>query len=179
MSFRDWRIVPRRRDPINTLPPHLAGWLSAGPLVPWRVRNAVLRLFGARIARSVEIRQGASGLGPRFEAGHDTFIHREFMVQGPGHVQIGRFVSIGPRCLLATITHDYGLPERRGGPTITRPIVIGDGCWLGAGVIVLGGVTIGSGCVIAAGAVVVRDCTPNGLYAGVPARRIRDLGGQS
>jgi hypothetical protein len=39
----------------------------------------------------------------------------------------------------------------------------------------LPGVVIGPGCVIAAGAVVVSDCKPNGLYAGVPARRLRDL----
>lgn len=50
-----------------------------------------------------------------------------------------------------------------------------DGCWLGGNVTVLPGVTIGRGCVIAAGAVVTKSCDPNGLYAGVPARRIRDL----
>lgn len=33
----------------------------------------------------------------------------------------------------------------------------------------------GPGCVIAAGAVVTRDAEPDGLYAGVPARRIRSL----
>jgi acetyltransferase-like isoleucine patch superfamily enzyme len=37
------------------------------------------------------------------------------------------------------------------------------------------GVNVGSGCIIAAGALVVRDCEPNGLYAGVPAKRIKDL----
>jgi maltose O-acetyltransferase len=36
-------------------------------------------------------------------------------------------------------------------------------------------VTVGDGCVIAAGAVVAKDCEPNGLYVGVPARRARDL----
>jgi acetyltransferase-like isoleucine patch superfamily enzyme len=30
-------------------------------------------------------------------------------------------------------------------------------------------------CVVAAGAVVTGDCEPDGLYAGVPARRVRDL----
>ena len=37
------------------------------------------------------------------------------------------------------------------------------------------GVTIGEGCIVAAGAVVTKDCESHGLYAGVPARRIRDL----
>jgi maltose O-acetyltransferase len=54
-------------------------------------------------------------------------------------------------------------------------VSVGNGSWLGTGVTVLPGVTIGEGCVIAAGAVVTADCAPDGLYAGVPARRIRDL----
>ena len=54
--------------------------------------------------------------------------------------------------------------------------MIGDGSWLGQNVSVIAGVTIGAGCMIAAGAVVVSDCEPNGLYAGVPARRIKNLG---
>ena len=37
------------------------------------------------------------------------------------------------------------------------------------------GVTVGDGCVLAAGAVVTGDCEPDGLYAGVPARRVKDL----
>jgi maltose O-acetyltransferase len=37
------------------------------------------------------------------------------------------------------------------------------------------GVTIGDGCTIASGAVVTRDCEPDGMYAGVPARRVKDL----
>ncbi len=32
---------------------------------------------------------------------------------------------------------------------------------------------------VAAGAVVTRDCEPNGLYVGVPARRVRNLPGDS
>ena len=37
------------------------------------------------------------------------------------------------------------------------------------------GVTVGDGCVVAAGAVVREDCEPGGLYAGVPARRVKKL----
>ena len=41
--------------------------------------------------------------------------------------------------------------------------------------IILPGVTIAEGCVIAAGAVVNKSTEPDGLYAGVPARRVKDL----
>lgn len=52
---------------------------------------------------------------------------------------------------------------------------VGDGCWIGANATILPGVTVAPGCVIAAGAVVTKDTEPDGLYAGVPARRVRDL----
>lgn len=36
-------------------------------------------------------------------------------------------------------------------------------------------ITIGSGCVIAAGSVVIHDCEDNCLYAGNPAKKIKEL----
>lgn len=167
--------MQRERSYIVHVLPELAGMLSGGRLIPWQVRNAVLRGAGAKIHRTVEIRRGASGFGPNVHVGRETFIHRELMIQGSGDVKIGEFVAIGPRCILTTVAHEYEDYRRRGGPITTQPIAIEDGCWLGAGVIVLGGAAIGRGCVIAAGAVVNRDCTPHGLYAGVPARRVKDL----
>jgi acetyltransferase-like isoleucine patch superfamily enzyme len=68
-----------------------------------------------------------------------------------------------------------GPPDRRVGAYIEAPIVIEDGVWVGSRATVLAGVTVGRGCTIAAGAVVREDCAPNGFYAGIPARRVRDL----
>jgi maltose O-acetyltransferase len=66
-------------------------------------------------------------------------------------------------------------PERRLERPKSRPIVIGDNVWIGARVIVLGGVTIGDDSCIGAGSLVIDDVPPRTLAAGVPARVIRDL----
>ncbi len=56
-----------------------------------------------------------------------------------------------------------------------KPITIGNNCWLGANMVVCGGVTIGDGCVIGAGSVVTRNVPPSSLAAGNPCRVIRAL----
>ena len=56
-----------------------------------------------------------------------------------------------------------------------KPITIGNGVWLAAGVIICGGVHIGDDVVIAAGSVVTRDIPSHSLAAGVPCKVIRPL----
>ncbi len=60
-------------------------------------------------------------------------------------------------------------------PVVGRDIVIGQGCYIGSGAIVIGGVTIGDYAVIGAGSVVTHDVPSHCFVAGVPARVIRDL----
>ncbi|WP_424977190.1 acyltransferase [Labedella endophytica] len=68
-----------------------------------------------------------------------------------------------------------GGPERRASKSLSLAVTIATGVWIGSGATVLPGLSVGQGCMIAAGSVVTRDCEDNGLYAGVPARRIREL----
>lgn len=55
-----------------------------------------------------------------------------------------------------------------------QKIVIEDDVWIGLGSIVLSGVTIKTGSIIAAGSVVTKDVEPYSIYAGNPAKKIRD-----
>jgi acetyltransferase-like isoleucine patch superfamily enzyme len=54
-----------------------------------------------------------------------------------------------------------------------RPVVIGDGSWLGHGAVVLPGVTIGKHVVIGANSVVTKDIPDVSVAVGSPARVIR------
>ena len=111
-------------------------------------------------------------------------------------IRIGDFVYIGNNCHLSIDTlqiDDYtmlasqvsivggdhrfdiaGTPIRDTGRAERKGVIIGKDCWLGHGVTVLDGVEIGEGAIIAAGAVVTRSVEAYSVYAGVPAKKIRD-----
>jgi serine acetyltransferase len=54
-----------------------------------------------------------------------------------------------------------------------RPVEIGSGSWLGAGVVILPGARLGRNVVVAAGAVVRGEVPDHAVVAGAPARIIR------
>ena len=90
-------------------------------------------------------------------------------------IKIGANCDIGPGVEFIPGSHVIGGPMRRAGGGTAQPITIGDGCWIGARSIILGGVSIGAGCVVAAGSVVTQSVSANTQVAGVPARVKRQL----
>lgn len=147
---------------------------AASPLVPRSLRWAMYRAWGVRTDSKAIMPRcfvGGSGLsvGPR------TFINYGCFFDTSAPITVGADCSLGMEVLICTSTHDQAGPARRGGRLLSRPVEIGDGCWIGARAVLLPGVRIGPGCVIAAGSVVTGDCEPDGLYAGNPAIRTRDL----
>lgn len=89
-------------------------------------------------------------------------------------ITIGDNVSIAPGCFICDSDHIVdGETNRDGG--VSKPITIGDGVWLGAHVIVLKGVTIGNGAVIGAGSVVTKSVPAGEMWAGNPARKIKEI----
>lgn len=61
------------------------------------------------------------------------------------------------------------------GPEWARPISIGNDCWIGGSVVILGGCSIGDGSTIGAGAVVTKNVPPRQFWAGNPARFIKNV----
>ena len=148
--------------------------LIASPAFPRPIRWRALAICGLDVGRSAIASGGHYG-GRRIRIGRGSFLNVGVLLDNSAPIDIGERVQIGPGVMLLTGSHELGGTESRAGADSAAPIRVGRGSWIGARVTVLPGVTIGEGCVIGAGAVVTQDCLPHGVYAGVPARRVRDL----
>ncbi|WP_407672032.1 acyltransferase [Noviherbaspirillum soli] len=108
----------------------------------------------------------------------NTFVNVNCFLDGCARITLEEWVRLGPHVKILTGTHSYENSVLRRSPrskNINLPVVIKRGSWVGMGAMLLPGVTIGEGCIIAAGAVVIKSTLPNGLYAGNPAKRLKDL----
>lgn len=159
---------------------HLINLLLA-PLPPSRLfglRRWLWRLAGIDAGRNARICGGGWIYGPGIvRIGENTWLSpgAKLYSHPDAAISIGSNCDLGHEICMVPGTHEIGGADRRAGPGMAGPIAIGNGCWVGARVLILGGVTIGAGAVVAAGSVVVADVPPNALVAGVPARVRRIL----
>lgn len=108
--------------------------------------------------------------------GTEVFISPNCFIHGSCGVTIGDKVGIGPGVNIFGTYHDLdqdNLGPANQLPLKSEPIVIEEGCDIGMGAIIKGGVTLARGTQVGAGAVVTKSTRPFSIVAGVPAREIR------
>jgi maltose O-acetyltransferase len=113
--------------------------------------------------------------GHHITVGARTFINYGAVVLDGAAVTIGEDVQIGPNVQLLTALHPLDPVQRRRGTETAKPVTIGDGAWLAAGVIVCPGVSIGPDVVVGAGSVVTKDLPARHVCVGNPCRVIREI----
>ncbi|MGO9904247.1 MAG: acyltransferase [Solirubrobacteraceae bacterium] len=145
--------------------------ILASPLVPRVPRAVLLRALGMQLS-NFDIYPRCTFRSTKLKVGKGAVINAGCHFDNNTWIEIGERVQVAMNVTFVTSGHKLGSRQRRAGPLEFKPIVVGDGSSIGAGVTILPDVTIGEGCVIAAGSVVRTDCAPNGLYSGVPAERI-------
>ncbi|MDF2635459.1 MAG: hypothetical protein K0R78_2333 [Pelosinus sp.] len=148
--------------------------LIASVLINTWTRRKLYKMYGMKLD-NVWISPGCTFLTSNIEIGDGTWIANGCSFGNSSLITIGSNCNIAPSVTFICTTHHIGQHERRAGEVYNKPITIGDGCWIGTSAIILPGVTIENGCIIGAGAIVTKDCSPNGVYVGNPAKRIRDL----
>jgi maltose O-acetyltransferase len=115
--------------------------------------------------------------GYNIAIGARTFVNYDCILLDCNRITIGEEVQIAPGVHIYTATHPLDAATRRSGLEYALPVVIGDGVWLGGGVIVCPGVTIGENTVVGAGSVVTRSLPAGVVAAGNPCRVIRPAEG--
>lgn len=142
---------------------------------PARVRRRLVRMLGHQLSDGTFLSDGIYIRGVGLITRGEVFMNSRCFVDATCEIFIGHGAMIAPEVMLCTSTHDIGPDIKRAGAIKRAPIKIGEGCWIGSRAVILPGVEIAPGCIIAAGSVVTRDTKPNGLYAGIPAKKIRGL----
>jgi acetyltransferase-like isoleucine patch superfamily enzyme len=100
---------------------------------------------------------------------------------GAGCIELSDYANISSRVSIYASSDDYS-GAHMGNPMVpaaltavhSAPVHIGKHVIVGAGSVILPGVTLGEGVAVGALSLVRSDCAPFGIYAGVPARRIRE-----
>lgn len=178
MSSTRRRLDPRefsRQRNVNSAWWHwLVNVAAASPAVARPLRSRLLERAGIDVGQAL-VESGCFFFGDRVQLGDWAWINHRCYFDSRDEIVVGARCSLAMEVMLCTSTHAIGAADHRGGSYESAPIAVGDGTWIGARAMVLPGVTIGAGCVVGAGAVVTGDLEPHGVYAGVPARRIRDL----
>ena len=137
----------------------------------YRGRNALLRLFGADVGKSVQISNSAVVYCPwELTIGDESAVGDHAYLYNLGRLEIGHRVTISQRAHLCGGTHDDRDARM---PLLRLPIRIEDDAWICADAFVGPGTTIGAGSVVGARGVVVKDVEPWVVVVGNPARVIR------
>lgn len=122
-----------------------------------------------------------TGQGGEVHIGADTHIQPRCQLSAyVGTIRIGDDVQIAPGCCFYPYDHGTA-PDRpiSAQPLVSRgDVVVEDGAWLGANVILLSGAHVGAGAVVAAGAVVTGRVAAGAIVGGVPARVLGARGDQ-
>lgn len=149
--------------------------LAQSYLLPATARKWALIAAGASVASPPGPGLTLSGNARNLALGPDIYMNQRVTIDAAGRVTIGAGCAIGMEVLIITSTDALDPGEYRSTHGSARDVSIGERVWLGARAIVLPGAVIESDVIVAAGAVVEGPCQAHGVYAGVPARRIRDF----
>lgn len=156
----------------NTL--KLSSELNTGYKTPDEVRKILSKMTGNEIDSSVQILTPFNtDFGANIKLGKDIFINKSCMFVDLGGIELEDKVLIGPEVKILSVNHPLDPDNRRS--VILKKVRIKRNAWIGAGSTICPGVTIGENCVIGAGSVVTKDVPDNTVYAGVPAKFIKNI----
>ncbi|HOO32568.1 MAG TPA: 2,3,4,5-tetrahydropyridine-2,6-dicarboxylate N-acetyltransferase [Thermotogota bacterium] len=167
-SLEEWNeLLKKNTDDIINYKLEYDRRNSAIPLADITRFNARIEP-GAIIREHVSIEDGAvimmgAVINLGAEIGKNSMIDMNVVVGG--RAKVGENCHIGAGSVLAGVIE----------PPSADPVIIEDNVLVGANAVITEGVRVGKHSVIAAGAIVLENVPPYTVYAGVPAKKIKDV----
>ncbi|MGX9142624.1 acetyltransferase [Mesorhizobium sp. 128a] len=145
--------------------------VAIGPHDNNRVRARLLDQVKARGFQTISYLASRAIAAADFRVEENTFIFDGAVIQP--------FATIGGNCIIrsaAHVSHHVRIADQcfvAAGACIGGSTKIGAGAFIGLNATIHDNIEIAPNCVIGAGSVVTRSTDAGGIYAGVPARRLR------
>jgi acetyltransferase-like isoleucine patch superfamily enzyme len=112
---------------------------------------------------------------PFLEIGDYSGIGRSCYIAIKDHLKIGKYTRIGPDVCILDQDHSFDRSDLiMNQHARIKKVTIGSDVWIGRGATILRGVTIGDGAVIGAGAIVTKNIPSYEIWAGVPAKFMKN-----
>jgi len=143
---------------------------SPRPFHAWRAM--LLRLFGARLGPNCHFYPGVKIWAPWNLSCEDAASAGDGAeLYNPAPLHLGSHAIVSQDAYICGATHDFNDPAF---PLLAYSITIGPYAWICARSSVCPGVNVGEGAVLGLGSVATRDLDPWGVYAGVPAVKVKE-----
>ena len=174
------KIVKKKKSIFSVFITYFSGLYTytlriAGMIPSFTLRKFIYKnIFMMKIGKGTKIRGFVEFIAPwNIEIGENTMIGQECKLDGRNGLLIGNNVNISDCVAIWTEQHDindknFACNEKGG------KVTVGNRVWLGFRSVVLPNINIEEGVVLATGAIATKSCEKFSLYAGVPAKKIKD-----
>ena len=143
---------------------------SPRPVHAWRA--TLLRLFGARLGHACHFYPKSKIWAPWNLVCEDRVtVGDEAELYNPSKLYLGSHCVVSQGAYICGATHEYNHPEFR---LVSFPATVGAYAWICARALVHPGVNIGEGAILGLGSVATHDLEPFGIYAGMPAKKVKE-----
>ena len=142
------------------------------PRVAHGWRTWLLRCFGANLGSNCRFYPASRVWAPWNITCEDTVMVADGAeLYNPAPIFLASHAIISQGAYLCGATHDYNNPAF---PVISFPMRMGRYSWVAARATVSPGVNLGDGAILGLASLATRDLEPWSVYAGVPARKVKD-----
>lgn len=178
-------VTRRRKDPY-TSPQYSFGnrvrrqlwsvvWMvlyRPSPRIAHAWRTSLLRCFGAKLGPHCRFYPASRVWAPWNLQCEDTVTVADGAeLYNPAPMYLASHAIVSQGAYLCGATHDYNDPKF---PVVAFPMRLGRYAWVAARACVSPGVNLGDGAILGLASVATRDLEPWSIYAGVPARKVKD-----